>query len=316
MCNRLVRIIIFAPISAIFSLFSLAFYDASWILEPFPELYECFALVAMFYLLVIYVAPHEAHRDHFFMNLQRFGVLKNKPKHDRGSLRWFKVSLRQLPCFPRPWLTLVKMIWVMVFQILPAKLALNVAVWTLGSVMCPLKYKLSRSATALSVIESIATSLCVLGIVWFARRMAPELKQHKVAYKLISFKGIVGITLTQAPVFQLFVQYQWFHRTPYVSIFDFAVGTPAFMTCVEMFVVSVVFLWSFSAEQYLELSSSLPRTRSLGGALVETLDIRDIFEGIWYMCKIAFCCGGRSRAVGKEYGSKESDLESDTVEMI
>ena len=88
------------------------------------------------------------------------------------------------------------------------------------------------------------------------------------------------------------------------------------MTCVEMFVVSVIFLWSFSAEQYLELSSSLPRTRSLGGALVETLDIRDIFDGIWYMCKIAFCCGGRSRAVGKEYGSKESDLESDTVEMI
>lgn len=296
--KQLVRIIIFPPISAIFSLFSLWFYDASWILEPFPELYECFALVAMFYLLVLYVAPHEAHRDHFFMNLQRFGVLKNKPKHDRGSLRWFK------------------MIWVMVFQILPAKLALNLAVWIIGSVVCPLKYKLSRSATALSVIESIATSLCVLGIVWFARRMAPELKQYKVVYKLISFKGIVGVTLTQAPVFQLFAQYQWFHRTQYVSILDFAVGTPAFMTCVEMFAVSVIFLWSFSAEQYLELSTSLPRTRGLGGALVDVLDIRDIFQGIWYMCKLSFCCGGRPQAVGKDLGGKESDGESDTVEMI
>lgn len=87
------------------------------------------------------------------------------------------------------------------------------------------------------------------------------------------------------------------------------------MTCVEMFVVSVVFLWSFSAEQYLELSTSLPRTRSLGGALVEVLDIRDIFQGIWYMSKIAFCCGGGSRTVHQEL-SKDLDLESDTVEMI
>lgn len=88
------------------------------------------------------------------------------------------------------------------------------------------------------------------------------------------------------------------------------------MTCVEMFVVSVVFIWSFSAEEYLELSASLPRTRGLGGALIDVLDVRDIFQGIWYMCEISFCCGGGSRAVGKDFGGKESDLESDTVEMI
>ena len=201
------------------------------------------------------------------------------------------------------------MIWVMVFQILPAKLALNLAVWITGSVMCPLKFKLSKEATALSVIESIATSICVLGIIWFARRMAPELKQHQVVYKIASFKGIVGITLTQAPVFQIFAQKNWFHRTAHVSIFDFAVGTPAFMTCVEMFIVSIIFLWSFSAEPYLELATSLPRTRSLGGAFIDVLDIRDIFHGIWYMCKIAFCCGGRSRASGRD-----SDLENDLIE--
>lgn len=87
------------------------------------------------------------------------------------------------------------------------------------------------------------------------------------------------------------------------------------MTCVEMFIVSVVFLWSFSAEQYLELSTELPRTRGLGGALVEVLDIRDIGEGIWYMCRIAFCCGGGGKGGGGS-GGKEMDAESDMVEMI
>ena len=206
--------------------------------------------------------------------------------------------------------------WIMVFQVLPAKLALNLAEWILGALTCPLKYKLSSSATALSVIESVATSVCVMGIVWFARRMAPELKPHNVVWKLISFKGVVGITLTQAPIFQLCVQYQWFHRTQYVSFLDFALGTPAFMDCVEMFIVSVIFLWTFSAEEYLELSTSLPRTRSLGGAVLEVLDVRDIFEGLWYMCKILLCRSGRSRTVVKDLGGRESDLEQDTMEMI
>ena len=87
------------------------------------------------------------------------------------------------------------------------------------------------------------------------------------------------------------------------------------MTCVEMFVVSVIFLWSFSAEEYLELSTTVPRTRGLGGALIDVLDIRDIFQGIWYMCEISFCCGSRSRVVGKDSGGTDSDLESDKVEM-
>lgn len=209
--------------------------------------------------------------------------------------------------------------WVMVFQVLPAKFLLNLANWILSGVMCPLKFRLSREATAVSVIESIATSICVMGIVWFARRMAPELKQYKVVYKLLSFKGIVGITLTQAPVFQLFAEYGWFKRTAYVSDLDFVVGTPAFMTCVEMCIVSVIFLWTFSATQYVELSKELPRTKRFGAAALDVLDARDIFHGIWYMCKIAFCCGGRSRSrgSGKDLGGNNgSDLESDTVEMI
>ena len=87
------------------------------------------------------------------------------------------------------------------------------------------------------------------------------------------------------------------------------------MTCVEMCIVSVIFLWSFSAEQYLRLSTELPRTRGLGGALVDVLDARDIFQGIWYMCKICFCCGSRPRGISRDFGGKSSDIESDRVEM-
>lgn len=96
---RIVRIIIFAPFFAIFNFFSVWFYRKSWILEPIPEIYETFALIAMFYLLVVYVAPDVDDRESFFQHLQRIGRYSKKPKHNRGSLRWFQVSapaLRQI----------------------------------------------------------------------------------------------------------------------------------------------------------------------------------------------------------------------------
>ena len=91
--HRIVRIIIFAPFFAIFNFFSVWFYKKSWILEPIPEIYETFALVAMFYLLVVYVAPEVENRESFFQHLQRLGRYSRKPKHNRGSLRWFQVRL-------------------------------------------------------------------------------------------------------------------------------------------------------------------------------------------------------------------------------
>ena len=92
--NRIVRIILFPTVFAFFNFFSVWFYQRSWILLPFPELYECFALVAMFYLLVLYVSPHDSNREDHFQNLRRlhqFGSKRGTPKHDKGSLRWFKV---------------------------------------------------------------------------------------------------------------------------------------------------------------------------------------------------------------------------------
>jgi len=74
-------------------------------------------------------------------------------------------------------------------------------------------------------------------------------------------------------------------------VFDFVVGTPAFMTCCEMFLISVIFLWTFTAEPYLNLRSELPRCRGTGGALLDCLDVRDILKGYWYIIKIIFCCG-------------------------
>ena len=203
-----------------------------------------------------------------------------------------------------------KLLWVGVFQVLPVKLIVNLLEWILSATMCPLKYQLSKTSLAITVIESVSTSICIASVITFAQRVAADLKGTKTRAKLISFKGIVGITLTQTPVFVGLASYGGFHRTKTVSVFDFTVGTPAFMTCCEMFLISVVFLWTFTAEPYLNLMGSMPRCRSVGGAFLEVLDIRDILKGCWYMTKIIFCCGGRAQMDTVEKGP-----ESDTYEM-
>lgn len=179
----------------------------------------------------------------------------------------------------------------MVFQILPVNLIISLVSWILSAVECPLDYTISHTATAITVIDSIATSVCVLAIIGFERRMKDETKGHKAVYKLWTFKGCVGLILTQGPVFSFLAEYKIFDRTKYMSVTDFVVGTPAFLICVEMFLVSLLFLWSFSATEYMRMVASHAPKMGVGRAILDVLDIRDILNGCWYMTKILFCCG-------------------------
>lgn len=190
------------------------------------------------------------------------------------------------------------------------KIIVNLLEWILSASMCPLKYQLSSVSLAITVVESVSTSICITSVITFAKRVKADLEGTKTRAKLISFKGIVGVILTQTPVFIGIASYGGWTRTKNVSVLDFTVGTPAFMACCEMFLISIIFIWTFTAEPYLNLMGSMPRCRSVGGAFLDVLDIRDILKGYWYMMKIIFCCGGRAQMDHVEKGP-----ESDTHEM-
>jgi len=40
-------------------------------LQPTPQIYEAFTIIALFYLYVIYVSPDETTRERFFGGLER-----------------------------------------------------------------------------------------------------------------------------------------------------------------------------------------------------------------------------------------------------
>lgn len=146
-------------------------------------------------------------------------------------------------------------------------------------------------------------------MITFAKRIAADLKGTRTRAKLISFKGIVSVTLTQTPVFVGIATYGAWKRTINVSVLDFTIGTPAFMTCCEMLLISFVFLWSFTAVPYVNLMSSMPRRRGVAGAFLEVLDIRDVLKGYWYMMKIVFCCGVPALDHNLEHGQDGGKYE-------
>ena len=276
--KQIVRIILFAPMFAIFNFFAVYSYDNSYILVQFPQLYECFALVAMFYLLVLFVTPDEGNRETYFHHLQRLTRHTQKPKHERGSLRWFQVT------------------WVLVFQILPSKLIISLVLWIAPAIECPLAWDGSKKNTAVSVLDSIATSVCVLAIIGFEKRLRGELKAHGPLKKLVTFKGFVGLVLIQTPIFDGIAQGKVFDRTRNVSVLDFVVGTPSFMVCVEMCIVLCLFVWSYSPRKYIQLKKTEPVKSGVFRGILDVLDIRDILNGCWYMTRIVLC-GGMGKAL-------------------
>jgi hypothetical protein len=75
--RQIVRIIWCLPVFAIFSLFSIILYEAEGYLNPIPQVYEAFAIPALFLLYVAYVTPDEATRDSFFNELELRGRAGN-----------------------------------------------------------------------------------------------------------------------------------------------------------------------------------------------------------------------------------------------
>ena len=79
---------------SICNLLDVIFYGAAIYLDEIPKIVEAIGLCAVFELYVFYLTPGATtpQRDLYFQNVERRGRWRTKRvKHDKGSLRWFKV---------------------------------------------------------------------------------------------------------------------------------------------------------------------------------------------------------------------------------
>ena len=256
-------------IFAIFNFIGVLVFKTAGYLLPIAELYECFALVAVFLLLLTYVAPLSRRGQ-----LEYFAAMA--PTAKSSSLNWFKHT------------------WVAVFQIIPVRLITVIAAEILQAKFCYGSKKYYRSHTAISVVQGISTALCLIAIIKFYMRMRREIHaaDSKILFRLASFKLIVLIQLVQRVVLNALAQRNQLKGSAHISVTDLAVGLNPFLTCIEAFLFSVAFIFTWSAWGYRASALSRgfggrqpPRKMSFIAALLDTMNITDIFRGLnwnWY----------------------------------
>ena len=122
------------------------------------------------------------------------------------------------------------------------------------------------------------------------------MKAHSALFKLVTFKAIVFIQLFQTVVFPALDQAGVLKPAKTVALDDWTVGMPAFMTCCEMFLFSIAFLFPFRPGPYLPpkgtdgmspeaLRAAQTQYQHRHGfihALLDVLNLWDILSGIWF----------------------------------
>jgi hypothetical protein len=170
------------------------------------------------------------------------------------------------------------------FQLIIGRIATTFAdEWVVGH-HCSLSDSLQKKQVILTVVQSIDTIIAVMALVRFERRMTHHLKGHRSLFKLWTFKGIVFVQLVQSSIFSGLTKAEVFIPTAHVSYQDFAVGTPAFMLCCEVFLFSATFIWSYSSSPYrAALRQGAKREGSMVKGIIDTLNMIDILRGVWFM---------------------------------
>lgn len=157
----------------------------------------------------------------------------------------------------------------------------------------------------------------------FTSRMKTEVKpEHKGKAKVYSFIGIIlfqilqGVSSAPLPqpfgraltriqmIFQL-MNGKLFNPTATVTYNDVNFGIPAFMTCIEAVIFSLIFQWSFSSGEYAEDrrmdrfgAGPANRTRTLR-AVLDALNMSDIVAGTIVAFQLLFM------RVKSRYGARE-----------
>ncbi|KAL8637555.1 MAG: hypothetical protein Q9228_005187 [Teloschistes exilis] len=288
----MLRVIFVIPLIATFNVFIVWFYDASWYLRPFPDIMEAFGVVSLFVLFVTYVTPDQSSREQFYDSIEqqdRHGK-KVPGKEGQGSLEWFHN------------------IWILVFQILVGRVATTIASEVLTATECSTSRKLNHRRTIVNVTASIETVITLLAILRYYGRLKSHLQPRGSMWKLMTYKGIIFFSIFPDTIIQALVSYSALKPSTYISYYDWQLGIPALITCVLMFLFSPLFWLTFPALRYREAAEQGQRRESFATALVQVVNISDLFVGIWLMIQM-----WRPSNYGKRYTSgirKELDSAS------
>jgi hypothetical protein len=170
--------IIFAPVAfALVGLGCVSNYHVAPYVQPLGELYEAFALVAVFLMLIQFAVPGAEFGEEMFHGLTK--AVEQGRKDDNTS--WPKTT------------------WVAVFQYpVLATIALIVLEGTTASgTYCAASLEPKFGHLWYTIIKTLGVVVCFISIIRFYGRMKQQMKVRRTIAKLAALKGLVILTTLQ-----------------------------------------------------------------------------------------------------------------------
>jgi len=259
--RQLIRALVVPASFAFFCFLAIAAPSAAEYLLPLAELYECFALVALFLFIIYTVAPDRQGR------LAALAVLGEGERGKALKGGWVKWLARR---------------WLLIYQVLPVHIITMLAQWICVATLCHTGSKYDNALTALSVVNGASALVCIVNMVKVVRRLKPELAGHRVMGKVVAVKAIVALQVTQNIVFTVLSSEDVIHATDVVSQEDWDHSIPNFIISCEMVFFAGLFLWLFSPTGYMNKEQSMAKL-SVGRALVDVFNVSDIVREAFYV---------------------------------
>lgn len=193
--------------------------------------------------------------------------------------------------------------WVLVFQLLISRFGSFVAYEVIVATHCALTKEYRHRTNIIRGVETVQIVIAIIAVINYERKMRHYFSNHRAAAKLWSFKLLILLIAIQELVFGALTSARIWHPTPKIGYFDLAVGVPNLVKCIEVFIASVVFLWSYSPSFYQKLAKEHPQQRrSIGKAILDVLNVWDIMVGAWFALKTL---------VPTNFGQKKVQTRSD-----
>ncbi|OAP57771.1 hypothetical protein AYL99_08509 [Fonsecaea erecta] len=254
--KQIIRVIWTPAVFAILSFFGVWHYNLANYLTPIAELYECFALIALFFLLIAYLAP-----DSFEGQLQFFATQPGTAKpSDASNIHWFRKT------------------WITVIQILPTRIITVIATEIVEATQCHGTKRYRRANTIISIVQGILTAICMIGIWKLYARFRSQLHavDRRILQKMGVFKLVVFVQLLQRIVINALSQSNVLKPTEHLTYNDLNLGLNSFLTCLETFVFAVLFVWPYWPQK-----TSTNSRAGVVSAVFHAVNLGDIVTGIF-----------------------------------
>lgn len=298
--RQVIRVLFTPVIFCLFSVFTQIHYNAAIYMPPIRDLYESFAMAAIFLLFVEYVTPDPSTRFAYFTSLENHKSRgRGKKGYDvvpGGSLRFFKTR------------------WIIIFLFLLVEVIITIAqeASQATGTYCLTSMKPYFAHVWVLIIGHGATAVAVLTILRFYGRMKsePGFQAHRPLLKLVSLKLIVGLNFIQTFIFSILQGQGVLKGNDTVTANDLQYGIPSLLTGVENVIFAAFMLYSFRAAEYQGEGKAMSFPAAMAHALNPLDYIQGLFTAFSYLLGVASTHQGARHAQnrGRQYSSGEDTV--------